>query len=301
MINQPVLRHLGRDSYSQPEEVYRAARDRGMDLVTLSDHDSIEGALKLAGRPDFFISEEVTCVLEASPNGGERVLHLGVLGISERQHEEISARRRDPVRLVSFLDEQRIAWCVNHLFSPLTGPRAMRDFAFALTNARALETRNGMMPASTNAFAAREAARRGLGAFGGSDAHAVQSVARVYTVVEGAASAQEFLEGIRAGRGVVQGRAGSAALLTRDVVVNFALGYLEAFGNVHRSGGHAARALALAGLAPLMPLLPIITTLIHRKEVRAGMKLYAECVDAGLAERTTPNAAGGYEPATTGF
>ena len=41
----PVLRHLGQECYSEHEAVYEQARRRGMDLVTLTDHDSIEGAL----------------------------------------------------------------------------------------------------------------------------------------------------------------------------------------------------------------------------------------------------------------
>src|SRR6266542_6327384 len=34
-----------RDSYNRPEEVYRVAKERGMDFVTLIDHDSIDGCL----------------------------------------------------------------------------------------------------------------------------------------------------------------------------------------------------------------------------------------------------------------
>ena len=32
-----------RDSYNRPEDVYRLAKQRGMDYVTLTDHDSIDG------------------------------------------------------------------------------------------------------------------------------------------------------------------------------------------------------------------------------------------------------------------
>lgn len=287
-VNQPVLRHLGRDSYSRPEDVYEAAKRRGMDLVTLSDHDSIEGALRLVGRPDFFVSEEVTCVLETLPGEPSRVLHLGVLGISEKQHEGIAARRREPARLMSFLDEERIAWCVNHLFSPLTGPRRTADLDFALSRTRALETRNSMMPAATNEFAAREAAGRGLATVGGSDAHAVASVARAYTVVDGASTVAEFLDGIRAGRARAEGLSGGAGLLTRDVVTNFALGYAHNLKNAHRGGAHALRALGLLALSPLMPLLPLVIALVHRSEVRGGRKLHAEFVDAGLSVQEQP-------------
>ena len=42
------------DCYSAPEEVYRLAKARGMDLVAITDHDSIDGALELLSsvRPD---------------------------------------------------------------------------------------------------------------------------------------------------------------------------------------------------------------------------------------------------------
>jgi hypothetical protein len=255
-----------------------------MDLVTLSDHDTIEGALQLDGTPDFFISEEVTCVMEGEAGKRERVLHLGVLGISEGQHEAIAERRTDPARLVSYLEEQEIAWCVNHLFSPLTGAREMGDFSFALHRAPALEALNGMMPEVTNAFAAREARRRGMGGLGGSDAHALPSVARACTVVEGAESAAEFLEGIRQGLAVAEGSSGGVAILTRDVAINFALGYIENFRNAYRSGAHALRALGLAAFTPVLALLPLATALILGMEIHGAKRLYSDFIDAGLTE-----------------
>ena len=42
-----------RDCYSAPEDVYRVAKARGMDLVTLTDHDTIDGCLEfLSAHPD---------------------------------------------------------------------------------------------------------------------------------------------------------------------------------------------------------------------------------------------------------
>jgi hypothetical protein len=54
----PVLEHVGRESYSHPLDVHDRARRRGMDLVTLTDNDTIEGALSLAHLPGTFVSEE---------------------------------------------------------------------------------------------------------------------------------------------------------------------------------------------------------------------------------------------------
>src|SRR5262245_12508805 len=50
------------ESYSDPFEIYRALKLRGMDLVTLTDHNSIEGVRQLldAGLEDVFISAEMT-------------------------------------------------------------------------------------------------------------------------------------------------------------------------------------------------------------------------------------------------
>src|SRR5687768_10683796 len=73
-----------KESYNSPGGVYRSAKARGMDLVTITDHDSIDGALTIADRPDVIVGSEVTGVF---PNDGVSV-HLGVLGITEAQHRE---------------------------------------------------------------------------------------------------------------------------------------------------------------------------------------------------------------------
>ncbi len=75
-----------RESYSDPAELYSRLKSRGMDLVTVTDHDSIGGLDDLRQHPDFFISEEVTCRM---PSGTE--IHIGVYDITERQHVEIPA------------------------------------------------------------------------------------------------------------------------------------------------------------------------------------------------------------------
>jgi predicted metal-dependent phosphoesterase TrpH len=46
------LRRVMRESYNSVEGVYRRAKARGMDLVAITDHDTIEGALTIADRSD---------------------------------------------------------------------------------------------------------------------------------------------------------------------------------------------------------------------------------------------------------
>src|SRR3954465_2019496 len=66
-----VQRALGlAECATPPEEVYELAKRRGMDFVTITDHDTIAGALEIAERPDVFVSEELTCWFRGQPEGG---------------------------------------------------------------------------------------------------------------------------------------------------------------------------------------------------------------------------------------
>jgi hypothetical protein len=48
------------ESFTDPERVYDLSRRRGMWLVTLTDHNTLEGVLRIAHRPGTFFSVEVT-------------------------------------------------------------------------------------------------------------------------------------------------------------------------------------------------------------------------------------------------
>ena len=191
----PVLGRLAQECYASPQEVYDEARRKGMNLVTLTDHDTVEGALELAGRPDTFVSEEVTCALD-----GGRQLHLGVFDITEAQHQGIARRNRDPEALFAFLAEAGIPVAANHLFSALTGRRETADIELALRHAAIVETRNGMMSPACNETAERAALSAGLPGCGGSDAHTLATVARAYTCVPAGTAASTWTGCAVAGR-----------------------------------------------------------------------------------------------------
>ena len=214
MCTLPLLKTICRECYSQPEEVYQTLRGGGMDLVTVSDHDSIDAAESLGRHPDFFLSEEVTCHL---PSGNE--LHVGVYNLDPQQHVEIQWRRDDLPRLVAYLNEQQLFYSVNHAFSALTGRRSLEDFEWVDGAFPAVEVRNGHVPRRSNRLAERLAANSGSAALGGSDAHTLKSLGSVCTRVPGARNKQEFLEGLRNGRGQVEGDSGNFGRLTRDVLV----------------------------------------------------------------------------------
>jgi len=73
------------------------------------------------------------------------------------------------------------------------------------------------MPARSNQLAAGLAAHMGKAPIGGSDAHTMRGVGSAFTIARGARNKDEFLQAIRAGRGIVQGESGNFSKLTRDV------------------------------------------------------------------------------------
>lgn len=269
-VDLPGLRHLSRECYSDPWDVYRVAKERGMDLVTITDHDSIEGALPLAHLPDFIVGEEVTCVL-----GPHREIHLGVWDLNEARHEQIAARRKDPESLFAWLAENRVPACINHPFSPLTGAREVEDFHRAFEGLALIEAQNGMMPPATNEFARQAGRAHGLATVGGSDAHTLRGIAQAFTVVPKARDRQEFLDGLRAGCTVPVGGSGSYARLTEDVFRVFAGTVRENTARALDSSRDFARFLAVTPVLPILALIPLVTLVSFVRECLGGSLLHA--------------------------
>jgi predicted metal-dependent phosphoesterase TrpH len=213
MCDLPLLRAVCRESYNQPLAVYEKLKRLGMDLVTITDHDSIDALEALRSRPDFFLSEEVSCTL---PSGTR--LHVGVYDITERDHVEIQRRRDDFESLLAWLEERNLFFSANHVFSSLTGRRHIDDFLLFESAFPALETHNGHMLATANRNAAALADFAARAEVGGSDAHVMASVGCAYTVVPRARTKEDYLAGLRHGLGRVRGEAGGFWKLTRDIL-----------------------------------------------------------------------------------
>jgi predicted metal-dependent phosphoesterase TrpH len=250
-VSPAFLGRICRESYSGTVQVYATLKRRGMNLVTLTDHDSIEGAEELRHHDDFFVSEEATCKM---PSG--TTVHVGVYDLNDAQHIEIQRRRDDLESLLAFLKEQRLFFAVNHVFSSLTGRRVLEDFDWFISAFPAFETRNGHMLACNNRRAARLARWTGKVGLGGSDGHTLASIGTTYTVVPGARNKQEFLAGLRSGQGRVRGQSGSYWKLARDVFL------------VSLEMMHDKRWTML--LAPLAVMIPPAVLTNHVKEVFFG-------------------------------
>lgn len=245
----PGLDKVSLESYNRPLAVYDRCKQLGMSLVTLTDHDSIEGCESLRRNRDFFVSEEITCRM---PSGSE--MHLGVYDITDRDHVEIQRRRTDFVSLVMYLSERKLFYSVNHVFSGLTGHRDPDDFAWFISYAPAFETRNGQMWSRANRSAEKFARRNGKIPIAGSDSHTMSGVGLTYTEVRGAKTIAEFFAGLRARQGRVRGLHGSYAKITRDV--------FHIAGQVFREKPYTLAAL------PLTVLIPAITAAHWFNEIR---------------------------------
>jgi len=270
MCNVPLLRAVCRESYNQPAAVYEKLKRRGMDLVTVTDHDSIDSVEELRPRPDFFLSEEVTCRL---PSGTE--LHIGVYDISERDHVELQRRRDDFESLAAWLGQRGLLFSANHVFSSLTGRRAMADFELFESVFPAVETHNGHMLPRANRNAAALADFAGRAEVGGSDAHVMASVGCAWTVVPGARNKEEYLQGLRRGLGRVRGETGGYLKLTRDV--------LHIGGAMLRENPWT---LPLAVLAGAVPLVILGNTVVESVFARWWMARYQRARGTKGATRT---------------
>jgi glycosyltransferase involved in cell wall biosynthesis/predicted metal-dependent phosphoesterase TrpH len=189
-----------------PEEVYALAKRRGMDFVTITDHDTIDGVLAIADRDDVFVSEELTVSFRGEP----QQVHVLCLGITPDDHEWLQAHRGDVEVVAAYLHEREITCALAHPFyavaAPLT-PRHRRRLAelFGIW-----EVRNGARDAELNAPAAILMGSHGTG-IGGTDDHAGIDIGRTYSETPAAATPAEFLAHVRGGRVVARGDQGSAA------------------------------------------------------------------------------------------
>ncbi|MEA2279047.1 MAG: hypothetical protein QOC78_4007 [Solirubrobacteraceae bacterium] len=203
-----VQRALGLpECATPPEEVYELAKRRGMDFVTITDHDTIAGALQIADRPDGFVSEELTAWFKGEP----QAVHVLCYGIAAEDHDWLQAHAGDVERVAGYLHEREIACALAHPFyavrAPLT-PRHRRRLAELFD---VWETRNGSRAPELNAPAAVYVETHGGTGVGGSDDHAGVDVGRTFTETPAAATWQELLAHVRAGSATARGEQGSAA------------------------------------------------------------------------------------------
>ena len=264
-----------RDCYSNPLDVYRRAKDRGMDLVAITDHDSIDGALELMdGLPqshEVIVGEEVSCWL------GDIEVHLGVYGMTAALHRDIQPLRRHALDVIACLKAAGVFFALNHLLHFYRGQAPLQDYLRLLDAVPALEARNGAMLPAHNRLIETIAARWNagsdrppLGMIGGSDAHTLRRVGRTWTEAPGRTS-EEFLESLRRGLGRPGGDHGGVPTVAGDTygVIRSFIGSLAGFGVRDHAGAYRAACLAFSAFSLPFQFLPMAIA-IARKQAEAG-------------------------------
>jgi glycosyltransferase involved in cell wall biosynthesis/predicted metal-dependent phosphoesterase TrpH len=190
-----------------PWEVYELAKRRGMDFVTITDHDTIDGVSQIAGQQDVFVSEELT----ANFRDEEQAVHILCFGITGEDHEWLQGHRWDVEQCAAYLHEREIACALAHPYYAVAAALSRRHRRRLAELFPVWEVRNGARAPQLNHPAAIYiATREGIG-IGGSDDHAGIDIGRTFTQGPGAESPEEFLRHLRQGTVIARGAQGSAA------------------------------------------------------------------------------------------
>ncbi len=138
-----------RECFTDPHLVYREAKARGMTHVTLTDHDTIAGALQLTDFPDFTMGEEISAFFPTE------ALHVHVLvwGLDEVQHREIAELRFNIFELAEYLRREGLPHALAHPMSVVSELRVEHYEQLMLLFAL-WETRNGSSTRIENRIAA---------------------------------------------------------------------------------------------------------------------------------------------------
>jgi glycosyltransferase involved in cell wall biosynthesis len=105
------------ESYSDPYLIYRRALEAGMSMVTITDHNRIEGSLILK---DKYGDRVITGVESTAsfPEDGCKV-HVLIYGLNEAEFAEIQSLRSDIYELRDYLRERNLAHSIAHATYPV--------------------------------------------------------------------------------------------------------------------------------------------------------------------------------------
>lgn len=237
-----LLRRLGVPaSMSEPRDLYKKLRHAGMDFITFTDYDSIEGCLKIADLDGVFLSEQVSAVF---PEDGCHVTLL-IWNINEEQHRAIQQLKENIYELQQYLAENEIA---HGVAAPAVGlidqlqPHHLMKLALLFQHFEGINARRSALLNEaarffftlTPADIERFAAQTGMAPrhqepwkkyfFGGSDDHSGRMMGAAYTGIPTAKTVDHFFQQLREGHGMAFGQDGtplSMALDTYQVAFSF--------------------------------------------------------------------------------
>ena len=181
---------------TEPWEVYELAKRQGMDFVTITDHDTIDGRAR--DRPP---------AGHVHLRGADRLLQgraarrctSSATGSPPSDHEWLQAHNDDVETCAAYLQEHEITAALAHPFYAVQAPLTARHRRRLAQLFPIWETRNGSRAKELNLPAFVYIETHGGTAIGGSDDHAGIDIGRTFTQTPPAAGPREFLDHVRAG------------------------------------------------------------------------------------------------------
>lgn len=221
------------ESFVDPKVAHAVCKRRGMDLVTLTDHNTIAGAMEIAHHPDVLVGVEITTRF---PEDGVP-LHVLAWGVDDVSWADLDRARPNLYELIAELEARDIPHALAHPLHRVGDELTADHLERCLLLFRLWEGRNGYRPPLGNdvavriarsagpALLERLAAKHGIAPrtagppalTGGSDDHSVLEAAATWTETPHAASPEALLDHLRAGRTTPQGRHGSPTALAHSV------------------------------------------------------------------------------------
>ncbi|MDT8389543.1 MAG: glycosyltransferase [Lentisphaeria bacterium] len=231
------LRRIGApESFVEPRAIYDACKAAGMDYVTISDHNCIQGALEISDLPGTFLSTELTTYFPED----RCKIHCLVCGISSRQFDDLQDIRSNIYELRDYLLKEGIAHIITHplfrvndklsiehvekllvMFNHFEGINGTRDaLASQVTRAvfgsldrecvEILANRHNLEPAGESPWVKHLT--------GGSDDHCGLYVASAFTQTPKAPTVYGFLEHVKNGNHQPGGNAGNSLKLADSLL-----------------------------------------------------------------------------------
>ncbi|MCS7149930.1 MAG: glycosyltransferase [Caldimicrobium sp.] len=207
------------ESFTDPKEIYKRLKSRGMSFITITDHDTIDGVLEIADQPEVFISCEYTVSVPEE----HAKIHVLVFGLDEGHHQDLLKIRDNLYDFVSYLRDRDLAFSLAHPLYSVEGTKITKSLVERMVllfdtwegingtrgdGVRYVEETIARHYAGweiiydlANKYNIEPLRQRDRISFtAGSDDHGGLDVGRTWTAVDDAKTIEDFLQGIKEGR-----------------------------------------------------------------------------------------------------
>ena len=222
------------ESFTEPLEIYHLALRRGMDAVTITDHNALEGCLEIAHLEKVITGCEYTAYFPED----RCKIHVLVYNLSEAHHADLLKARENIEDLVRYAQANDLPCACAHPLYSVNDRLTKAHIERLVLYFKNFEI-NGDIHADMNAVLRRKLQELNPGIvdemanrhnmsplcdepwlkniIGGSDDHCGLRLGKTYTEVDKAVNMKEFWEGVGNGQAGVRGEESSPHAFARNI------------------------------------------------------------------------------------